>query len=399
MGQHAPTMQHMPKQSSGAHVFDNPQSGVKGEVHIPEVKIRDAFPKQEEKDGILDFKVVQNDGEPENMKAMVHLKDIFSKQLPKMPTEYISRLVLDRRHKALAMVKQGTIIGGIQFRPFVDRNFIEIVFCAVTRQQQVRGYGSYLMNHLKKYAQSQKIYHFLTYADNFAIGYFKKQGFTLEVELDKSVWVGVIKDYDGGTMMHCALSDSIDYMEAPVILQQQRRYVLNMLKGLSTQHKIYSGFREFSEYSKDRDPVTAVSRIAADKFAPLLATGWNPEGYRKLVSAPIQKAILSINRGMLNAIKEDKSSWPFAEPVDGTVVTNYYAYVDDPMDLQTMDRKLEAGFYLTQEMFMADVVRMLENCKTYNGTGNVYFDCATALETKFVKKWKAVSLEDLEKMA
>lgn len=385
----------MPKQATGAFVFDNPQSTMIGEVYIPEAKIRDAFPKQEEKDGILEFKVVQNDGDPENMKAMVYLKDIFSKQLPKMPTEYISRLVLDRRHKAVAMVKNKVIIGGIQFRPFVDRNFIEIVFCAVTRNQQVRGYGSYLMNHLKKYAQSQKIYHFLTYADNFAIGYFKKQGFTLDIDLDKSVWMGVVKDYDGGTMMHCALSDKIDYMDAPLILQKQRRYVLEVLKGLSTQHLRWSGFKEFEKYAEGKDPVTAVARIAADRFQPLLATGWNPEPYRKLVSSAVQKKILEINRSLLMQVKEDKQSWPFAEPVDGTVVTNYYSHVEDPIDLQTMERKLDSGFYLTQEMFYADLVRMVENCKTYNGQGNVYFDCAMAIETRFLKKWKPVPLDQL----
>lgn len=390
-----PVVPQAPKQSVGAHVIENPFTEVNGEVHVPEVRIRDAFPKQEEKDGILEFKVVQNDGDPENMKAMVYLKDIFSKQLPKMPTEYISRLVLDRRHQAVAMVKQGTIIGGIQFRPFKERNFIEIVFCAVTRQQQVRGYGSYLMNHLKKHAQRVGIYNFLTYADNFAIGYFKKQGFTLEVEMEKSDWMGVIKDYDGGTMMHCALSDSIDYMEAPVILQRQRRYVLGVLKTLTTQHQRWSGFKEFAEYTKDKDPVTAVARIAADKFAPLLSTGWNPEGYRKLVSPAVQRKILEINRELLLAVKEDKSSWPFLLPVDGTVVTNYYSYVEDPIDIQTMERKLDAGFYITQDMLYSDLIRMIENCKTYNGTGNVYYECALALEARFIKKWKAIPLDQL----
>ena len=36
------------------------------------------------------------------------------------------------------------------------------------------------------------------YADNYAIGYFKKQGFTKQVTMDRSRWVGYIKDYDGG---------------------------------------------------------------------------------------------------------------------------------------------------------------------------------------------------------
>lgn len=41
--------------------------------------------------------------------------------------------------------------------------------------------------------------HFLTYADNYAVGYFQKQGFTKEITLDKSLWMGYIKDYEGGT--------------------------------------------------------------------------------------------------------------------------------------------------------------------------------------------------------
>ena len=35
------------------------------------------------------------------MERLVTLKNIFAKQLPKMPKEYISRLVLDRRHVSL----------------------------------------------------------------------------------------------------------------------------------------------------------------------------------------------------------------------------------------------------------------------------------------------------------
>jgi len=34
------------------------------------------------------------------------------------------------------------------------------------------------MNRLKDYAKEHQLYYFLTYADNNAIEYFKKQGFT-----------------------------------------------------------------------------------------------------------------------------------------------------------------------------------------------------------------------------
>ena len=97
--------------------------------------------------------------------------------------------------------------------------FSEIVFCAVTSNEQVKGYGTHLMNHLKDYhiryqtvlaSYSRRftthltenftklvcrngILHFLTFADEFAVGYFKKQGFSKDLKLPKSVYYGYIK--------------------------------------------------------------------------------------------------------------------------------------------------------------------------------------------------------------
>ena len=39
----------------------------------------------------------------------------------------------------------------------------------------LKGYGTHLMNHLKEYHIKHSILFFLTYADEYAIGYFKKQ--------------------------------------------------------------------------------------------------------------------------------------------------------------------------------------------------------------------------------
>lgn len=54
--------------------------------------------------------------------------------------------------------------------------FGEIAFCAITATEQVRGYGTRLMNHLKRHARDvDHLRFFLTYADNNAVGYFMKQ--------------------------------------------------------------------------------------------------------------------------------------------------------------------------------------------------------------------------------
>jgi histone acetyltransferase len=43
------------------------------------------------------LRVIANDGSRTALKGLVTLKEVFSKQLPKMPKDYIVRLVFDRR--------------------------------------------------------------------------------------------------------------------------------------------------------------------------------------------------------------------------------------------------------------------------------------------------------------
>ena len=137
--------------------------------------------------------IVQNDGSRQNLIRLIGLKSLFAKQLPKMPKEYIARLVFDRRHKSLALLSNDTskkdcddeIIGGICYRAYNDipepnssneeigegpMRFAEIAFCAVSASQQVKGYGTKLMNLLKMHAVTEGIEYFITYADNYAIG-------------------------------------------------------------------------------------------------------------------------------------------------------------------------------------------------------------------------------------
>ena len=109
--------------------------------------------------------------------ALIDLKNIFSAQLPKMGKEYIARLVLDRKHISLICRFQGLVVGGVTYRPHPTQAFAEIAFCAVSASHQVRGYGQRIMNQLKELAKREGIENLLTYADNHAIGYFRKQGF------------------------------------------------------------------------------------------------------------------------------------------------------------------------------------------------------------------------------
>jgi histone acetyltransferase len=88
----------------------------------------------------------------------------------------------------------------------------------------VQGYGSHLMNALKDHVRAAHptINYFLTYADNYAVGYFRKQGFSKEISFDRERWVGYIKDYEGGTIMQCKMLPKVKYVEVHQMLADQK---------------------------------------------------------------------------------------------------------------------------------------------------------------------------------
>ena len=121
-----------------------------------EAPIREKPAVIEERSGLIQFRVVTNDNKPDSLVILTGLKHIFMKQLPKMPREYITRLVMDRHHWSMAIVKRGLqVVGGITYRPFPHREFAEIVFCAISSTEQVKGYGSHLMKHLMDHNKNQ----------------------------------------------------------------------------------------------------------------------------------------------------------------------------------------------------------------------------------------------------
>lgn len=202
---------------------------------------RDHAAKLEEESGELAFRYVMNDGTAQHIMWLINLKNIFAKQLPKMPREYICRLVMDRNHRSMVVVKRGKVIGGICYRPYFPQQFAEIAFCAISTEEQVKGYGTRLMNHLKAQAIKDNLDHFLTYADNFAIGYFSKQEFHKTVLMPRERWAPYIKEYDGGTLMECEVNFKLAYTDIPGMVRKYRQMVYDRLRKVSNSHIVYEG--------------------------------------------------------------------------------------------------------------------------------------------------------------
>jgi hypothetical protein len=92
------------------------------------------------------------------------------------------------------------------------------------------------------------------------------------------------------------------------------------------------------------------------------------------------------------APSQSKHAWPFEEPVDTKVVTDYLAVVSDPIDLSTIHARLESGFYRTKDIFCADLRRMCDNCRKYNPKDSIYFQCADAVEKVFTAELKRLHI-------
>ncbi|CDZ97028.1 histone acetyltransferase [Phaffia rhodozyma] len=272
----------------------------------------------EEFKDIIRFTVVKNDGLPASMILLTGLKCLFQKQLPMMPKEYIARLVYDRNHRSLAIVKRGLkVVGGICYRPFETRGFAEIVFCAVASSEQVKGYGSHLMNHLKDHIKATfpSIHTFLTYADNYAIGYFKKQGFSKEVTLDKTRWIGYIKDYEGGTIMQCTMVPKVRYLEIHDMLARQKEMILQKIRTISKSHIVHPGLEIFRNPNR---PTTSIispgpgstdGTQPADDTSDATAAATNTENDSAL-STNLTKGALGVAQSMAVPSSDDLVSSP-----------------------------------------------------------------------------------------
>ncbi|KAJ9310447.1 hypothetical protein DTO217A2_226 [Paecilomyces variotii] len=345
-------------------------------IKPPAKNWRVAFPEKpaaiEERNGEIEFRVVNNDGSQESTIILTGLKCLFQKQLPKMPKDYIARLVYDRAHLSIAIVKMPMeVIGGISFREFRHRKFAEIVFCAVSSDQQVKGYGAHLMAHLKDYVKATSpVMHFLTYADNYATGYFQKQGFTKEITLDKSIWMGYIKDYEGGTLMQCTMLPRLRYLEVGRMLLKQKAAVQAKMRLLSKSHIIHP---PPPQYANGVTPINPLSIPA------IRETGWSPE-MDALAREPRHGPHFNELRRFLNQIQNHKQAWPFLNPVNRDEVPDYYDVITSPMDLSTMEEKLENDAYTAPKELVRDLQLIFSNCRQYNDATTVYAKCAAKLE-------------------
>lgn len=335
---------------------------------------------------------------------LLGIKCLFQRQLSKMPKEYILRQVFDTKHANMALVNSAEeVVGGICYRPFFERGFVEIVFLAVDYDFQVKGVGGFMMDLFKevikeemksckwKFADSvlgtyeheyriiedltpllnktpesdSRPLYLVTYADNFAIGYFRKQGFSNEMEFGG--WVGFIKDYEGGTIVECRVFWEINYLKKQEIIGNIKKRLFEEMKEINAYHIVHK-IDDYSRIKSIEDiPGVLDARCVSGESSGLKC----------------QARFISY---LISDLQISPYAWPFLKPVDPVEVPDYYKQISNPMDLSTMMSKLKNNEYKYMENFVRDVNLMVNNCFAYNGKDTQYYKCAQMLLEHFNKK-------------
>ncbi|KAI8376142.1 Bromodomain-containing protein [Radiomyces spectabilis] len=91
----------------------------------------------------------------------------------------------------------------------------------------------------------------------------------------------------------------------------------------------------------------------------------------------------------LRKTKYANISWPFQEPVDAVAwgATNYYDIISQPMDISTIERKLNEFEYANESEFVADIKLMFQNCYVYNPEDHPVHQFGKQYEEVFDKYW------------
>jgi histone acetyltransferase len=84
---------------------------------------------------------------------------------------------------------------------------------------------------------------------------------------------------------------------------------------------------------------------------------------------------------ILTEMQNHPAAWPFVQPVNKEEVPDYYTVVQEPMDLSTMEHKLDSDQYTTPDEFVKDAKLIFNNCRAYNSETTTYYKVTEPLRS------------------
>eukprot|EP00768_Dysnectes_brevis_P004005 gnl/Dysnectes_brevis/2843_a3470_921.p1 GENE.gnl/Dysnectes_brevis/2843_a3470_921~~gnl/Dysnectes_brevis/2843_a3470_921.p1 ORF type:complete len:568 (+),score=134.46 gnl/Dysnectes_brevis/2843_a3470_921:74-1705(+) len=324
---------------------------------------------------------LDNPTEPTTLFKLLMAKHLFCMALPRMPKDYITRLVFNHHHETILLMEHPIqhsdsigaptgigaasqqytpLVGAICFRRFYNNNFVEIAFCAVNTTRQGKGYGRILMDRLKEHVKRFEVTEILTYADKFALDYFKKQGFSTTIRMPKTRYEGRIKHYDAAVFVECRLYSCINYTELASRIRSQIEATIDRV-----------GIKPVRIDDPAKRSVEAVPGL-------LHAAKLTGRGKPSVASPAEVKRVCDAAKYAITVEAPKRYGLPF---VDVPADVEYRKRVPDSLCLREVARRVDAGFYRTPAMFRAHITQLEGQCRSYNGPK----DERTLLATQLVK--------------
>ncbi|XP_058258801.1 bromodomain testis-specific protein isoform X5 [Hemibagrus wyckioides] len=105
-----------------------------------------------------------------------------------------------------------------------------------------------------------------------------------------------------------------------------------------------------------------------------------------------------LEKVVVKALWRHQFSWPFRHPVDAVQLNlpDYYTIIKNPMDLNTIKRRLENNYYWKAMECVEDFNTMFTNCYVYNRPGDDIVLMAQALEKLFLEKVSEMPQDECE---
>jgi hypothetical protein len=102
---------------------------------------------------------------------------------------------------------------------------------------------------------------------------------------------------------------------------------------------------------------------------------------------------MKICKILLHKLMNHKDAWVFNEVVDTVKlgIPNYRSIIKHPMDLGTINKNLENGYYYNPEEFAYDVRLTFLNAMTFNPVGHYVYKMAHTLSKLFEQQWSTKS--------
>lgn len=152
-------------------------------------------------------------------------------------------------------------------------------------------------------------------------------------------WKGFIKDYDGGTFMECKIHPKIDYDNISNIIKNQKQYVIDQIKKLCINNIRFKGIdanKLINQKNRHEDkPLIDLKNIPG-----IVEGGWVEDDYIVLEKQK-ERCFNLTCQNIIDTFKRHKSAWPFNEPVNKEDVPDYYEKIKEPMDIKTIEKKLQ----------------------------------------------------------